>query len=43
MTRIDVSLMGICLNNHENEKLQEQKLSQGHNKENKSQEMQATV
>jgi hypothetical protein len=36
MTRIDIGMMGICLNYHGHEKLQEQKLSQGHKKENKS-------
>jgi len=41
MTRIDVGLMGICSNCHEHKKLQEQKQNQEHNKENKSQGMQA--
>jgi len=36
-TRINVGLMGICSNCHMHEKLQEQKLSQKHSKENKSQ------
>jgi hypothetical protein len=39
--RIDVGLMGICSNCHGHKKLQEQKLNQGHNKENKSQKIQA--
>ncbi len=43
MTRIDVGLMGVYSNCHRHEKLEEQELSQGHNKENKSQEMQAQV
>ncbi len=41
MKKIDLNLIGVYLNCHKHEKLQEQELSQGHNKENKSQEMQA--
>jgi hypothetical protein len=39
--RIDVDLMKVCSNYHGHEKLQEHELNQGHNKEKKSQEMQA--
>jgi hypothetical protein len=39
-TRINVNLMGVSLNCRGHEKLQEQELNQGHNKENKSQETQ---
>jgi hypothetical protein len=33
--------MGVCSNCHKHEKLPKQELNQKHNKENKSQEMQA--
>ncbi len=39
MKKIDLSLMGVCSNCHKHEKLEEQKLSQGHSKEKKSYEM----
>ncbi len=39
MTKIDIGLMEVCSNYHMQEKLQEQELNQGHNKENKSQKI----
>jgi hypothetical protein len=36
MTRIDIGLMGVYSNYHGHKKLQEQKLNQRHNNENKS-------